>query len=374
MTFAKVIGQQRLQQQLLQECQTGRLSHARLLVGKEGVGKMALALGVAQYVNCDTPTNEDACGICPSCVKFNKIIHPDLHFVFPIVKMAGKTSTVCDDFLESWREFLFNNRCVSLSNWYRHIGVDNKQGMIYAEESSEIIRKLNRKSYEGKYKIVIIWLPEKMHHSCANKLLKILEEPPQKTLFFMLTENPEEILPTIYSRAQALRVPKIDEDSLYAHLKEKEHSEELLKGIVALAEGSITQAKRLLEEQENLQFNFEEFKNLMRLAYTRNIPELYDWTEKMAKIGRERQKQFMDYASRMVRESFMYNFKQESLYRITPEELGFSSNFSPFIQAQNVEALYQHFSKAYADISANGNAKIILMDLSIQIVRNIRIK
>lgn len=372
MTFARVVGQQRLKEQLLQECRVKRLSHARLFAGKEGVGKMALALAVAQYVNCDAPTNGDACGVCPSCLKFKKMIHPDLHFVFPIVKMAGKSAAVCDDFLESWRQFLLENPYVSLSNWYKHIGVDNKQGMIYAEESNEIVRKLSRKPYEGKYKVIIFWLPEKMHLFCANKLLKILEEPPQKTLFLMLTENPEEILPTIYSRAQSLRVPEIDDKSLYEYLQAKGYGGQQAKGVVTLAQGSITEATRLLEEQDSLQFNFEEFKNIMRFAYSRNIPELYDWAEKMAKIGRERQKQFMDYASRMVRENFMYNLKQDRLYRITPEELGFSSKFAPFIQPKNVEDLYEDFSKAYADISANGNAKIILMDLCIQITRKIR--
>lgn len=372
MTFAKVTGQQRLKKQLLQECQTKRLSHARLFAGKEGVGKMALALAVAQYVNCDAPTQTDSCGVCPSCVKYQKMIHPDLHFVFPIVKMAGKSAAVCDDFLEVWRKFLLENRYVSLANWYKHIGVENKQGMIYAEESNEIVRKLSRKSYEGKYKVIIFWLPEKMHHSCANKLLKILEEPPQKTLFLMLTENPEEILPTIYSRAQSLRVSDIDDESLYRYLREKGYEEQQSRGVVALAQGSITEATRLLEQQDSLQFNFEEFKNLMRFAYTRNIPELYAWTENMAKIGREQQKQFMDYSGRMVRENFMYNLKDENLYKITPEELDFSSKFAPFIQSKNVEDLYEHFSKAYADISANGNAKIILMDLCIQITRKIR--
>lgn len=372
MTFAQVIGQEKLKKQLLEECQKGRLSHARLLVGKEGVGKMALALAIAQYVNCDAPTETDACGDCPSCVKYQKLIHPDLHFVFPIVKIAGKTSAVCDDFLESWREFLLASSYVSLPNWYRHIGVANKQGVIYAEESNEIIRKLSRKSYEGKYKIVIIWLAEKMHHSCANKLLKILEEPPQKTLFLLLAENAEEILPTIYSRAQTLRVPEIATDSLCAYLSKHTQEKETAKALSTLAQGSVSQALHLLEEQDSLQFNFEAFKTLMRFTYARNIPELYDWTEKMAKIGREKQKQFMDYACRMVRENFMYNFKKQPLYRVTPDEATFSSKFAPFITAQNVEALYEQFSKGYADIGANGNAKIVFMDLCLQITRMIR--
>lgn len=371
MKFTEIIGQEKLKNQLLEKCKQHRLSHAQLFVGKEGVGKMPLALAVAQYMNCDAPADDDACGTCPSCIKYQKLIHPDLHFVFPIVKTGAKT-VVCDDFIDQWRDFLLQNPYVSLNAWYKHIGVDNKQGVIYAEESAEIIRKLSRKSYEGKYKVVVIWQPEKMHLSCANKLLKILEEPPQKTLFFLLTENVEEILPTIYSRTQSLRIPEIEQEKLCEYLQNQGSDEQTAKGLTVLAEGSITQANRLLSEQESLQFNFEEFKNLMRLTYQRAVPDLYDWAERMAKIGREGQKQFLDYACRMVRENFMYNLKNDDLYRITPSEADFSSKFAPFINAKNVEGLVADFVKAYTDISANGNAKIIFMDLSLQITRKIR--
>ncbi len=372
MTFDKIIGQEALKQQLLEECRSRRLSHARLFVGKEGVGKMALALSVVQYLNCEHPGEDNACGSCPSCVKYQKLIHPDLHFVFPIVKTGTKTP-LCDDFIEQWRQFLLQSPYLSLENWYKHIGVDNKQGVIYEAESNEIIRKLGRKSYEGKYKVVIIWLPEKMHLSCANKLLKILEEPPQKTLFFLLTENAEEILPTIYSRAQTLRVPRIDDKSLLAFLQQEGSSGEEAEAVVALAAGSLTEARRLLEGKTNLVFNFEEFKNIMRLTYARKVPELYDWADAMAKIGREKQKQFLDYACRMIRENFMYNLNTKLLFRVTPEEESFATKFAPFINPKNVEGLYEDFSKAYADITANGNPNIIFMDLGLQVTRKIRL-
>ncbi len=373
MRFSEVIGQEKLKQQLLEKCKKHRLSHAQLFVGREGVGKMALALSVAQYINCDAPNENDSCGVCPSCLKYQKLVHPDLHFVFPIVKTGAKTP-VCDDFIENWREFLLENPYVNLLAWYKHIGVDNKQGVIYAEESAEIIRKLSRKSYEGKYKVVVIWQPEKMHLSCANKLLKILEEPPQKTLFFLLTENAEEILPTIYSRTQSLRVPDIEKDILVTYLQKQGDDAQTAKGIATLAGGSLTEAMRLLSEQENLQFHFKEFKNLMRLTYQRNVPELYDWAERMAKIGREIQKQFLDYACRMTRENYMYNLQNEDLYKITQEEAGFSSKFAPFINPKNVEGLFEDFTRAFADVSANGNARIIFMDLGLQITRKIRTK
>ncbi|PVX50770.1 DNA polymerase-3 subunit delta' [Balneicella halophila] len=373
MTFAKVVGQEKLKSQLLDEIQHGRLSHARLFSGKEGVGKMALALAVAQYINCESPTTNDACGSCPSCIKYQKLIHPDLHFVFPIVKVGNKTP-VCDDFIEPWREFVLENRYVSLNNWYKQIGLENKQGVIYEKESNEILRKLSHKSYEGKYKIVIIWQAEKMNHSCANKLLKIIEEPPKGTIFFLLTESPEDILPTVYSRCQNLNISPISNDKLTEYLTGRGVEKSIIDEILPLADGSLTNALRLVEERDELQFNFEEFKNIMRLTYAVNVPGIYEWTERMAKLGREKQKQFLDYCSRLIRENFMYNLRIQNLYKITPKEEQFSTKFAPFINAKNVEALYEDFSKAYSDISANGNPKIVFMDLGIQVTRRLKTK
>lgn len=373
MKFVDVIGQDAIKKQLKEEVQTGRLSHARLLVGKEGVGKFSLALAQAQYVNCKHRTAEDACGTCPSCLKYQKVAHPDLHFVFPIVRIAGKSSTVCDDFLANWRNFVLENPYLSLARWYEYIGVDNKQGVIYAEESNEIVRKLNLKNYEAEYKVVILWLPEKMHLSCANKLLKILEEPPQKTLFYLLSEREEEVLPTIYSRTQLLKVPPIAEHDLLNGFSDK-YSVEQLQNVVALAEGSATTLQRLMDEHENTALFLEGFKELMRLTYSRRIPDLYNWAENMAKIGRERQKQFLDYCSRLVRENFVFNSQASVLYKMTPDEQAFSEKFAPFISSENIEDLYGFFVDAYEDVSRNGNPRIIFMDLCVQITRVIRKK
>lgn len=371
MKFVDVIGQDVIKRQLVDEVQAKRLSHARLLVGKEGVGKLSLALAQAQYVNCKNRTENDSCGKCSSCVKYEKLAHPDLHFVFPIVRPAGKNRAVCDDFMSQWRGFVLKNAYIGLSSWYEYIGVENKQGIIYAEESAEIIRKLSLKNYESEYKVVIIWLPEKMHLSCANKLLKILEEPPQKTLFYLLSEKEEEVLPTIYSRTQLLKVPHISDEEMIKGLSSKYSLDELQK-VVALSEGSVTNMHRLLAQSEDVLQFFNGFKELMRLTYSRRIPDLYTWAENMAKQGREKQKQFLDYCSRLIRENFMFNTSDESLYRLTSDEQDFSEKFAPFISSNNIEVLYRCFMEAYEDISRNGNARIIFMDLSIQITRVIR--
>lgn len=373
MKFADIIGQENIRQRLREEVQTGRLSHARLFVGKEGTGKLPLALAQAQYVNCKNRTAEDSCGVCASCLKYEKLAHPDLHFVYPIVRPAGKTSAVCDDFITQWRSFVLDNPYVSLARWYEHIGVENKQGVIYAEESNEIIRKLSLKNYEATYKVVVIWLPEKMHLSCANKLLKILEEPPTRTLFYLLAEREDEILPTIYSRTQLLRVDAIKDIDLLEGMGRK-YSQEQLRKIVPLANGSVTEMERLINDHENIVLFLDCFKELMRFSYTRGILELCQWAEKMAGMGREKQKQFLDYCSRLLRENFMFNTHDEVLYKLTTDEKSFSQKFAPFISYKNITQLYTYFLEAYEDIARNGNAAIIFMDLSVQVTRVIKMK
>ncbi len=373
MLFADVIGQESIKLHLKQELLRSRISHAQLFSGAPGVGKLALAIAFAQYVNCPNRIEEDSCGLCPSCVKFQSFAHPDLHFVFPIVKGGGKTDPVCDDYISQWRSMLEKRVYFELSDWYEHIGVANAQGMIYANESAEIIRKLNLKSYESAYKVMIIWLPEKMHQVAANKLLKILEEPPEKTLFLLITENASGILQTISSRTQLLQIPKIQDVDLHSYFTEK-YNGEVSANVVPLAKGSLSAALKLLESKEEQQQYFENFKNLMRLCYSRKIPEMCEWVEEMSKIGRERQKQFLDNACRMLRENFLANFQETTLINLAPNEATFAQNFAPFINQHNIEYLFGEFSTAYHDIERNGNARIIFLDLGIKTMKGIRPK
>lgn len=370
MKFSEVIGQEKVIEQLKKEWNLGRAGHARLFIGKEGVGKLALALSYVQYINCKQKVAGDSCGVCSSCNKIQKLIHPDVHFVFPVVKQ-GSRKAVCDYFIEEWRAFVQQTPYVSVKEWYKHIGVENKQGLIYAEESNEIIRKMSMKSYEAEYKTVIVWLPEKMQVACANKLLKLLEEPPPKTFFFLLTEQPEEVLGTIYSRTQLLKIPPIEKRALHNHIAMQFNSN-IANEIVDLADGSVTEAVRLVEEQDNLNFNFEQFVRLMRLSYMRNYVDLLGWSEQIATIGREQQKQFLDYAIRMVRENFIYNLQENLICRLSETERKFTEKFAPYVNNRNVEDLQEIFQQAYYDIERNGNARIIFMDLTIQILRKIR--
>ena len=221
MFFRDVIGQEEIKQRLIQEVSEGRIPHAQLICGPEGVGKMPLAIAYARYISCTNRGETDACGACPSCVKFNKLVHPDVHFVFPIVKSSKGKREVCDDYIADWRQFVLNNPYFNLNHWLREMDAENAQAIIYAKESDEILKKLSLKSSEGGFKITILWLPEKMHPVCANKLLKLLEEPPEKTIFLLVSEAPEMILPTILSRTQRMNVRKIDEPAIDRILQTK---------------------------------------------------------------------------------------------------------------------------------------------------------
>lgn len=370
MQFRDIIGQNEVKQQLRLSVQQGRIPHARLLTGKEGVGKLPLAIAFAQYLACTNRTDEDSCGECPACKQYAKLQHPDLHFVFPIVKTDA--GDVCDDFMLDFVNLAREQRYFNLDDWYRTLGVETKQGMIYEKESAEILRKLSLKSYGDGYKVMIIWQPEKMNITCANKLLKLLEEPPEKTLFLLVSEHPEQLLSTILSRVQLLPVPGLSEEEL---------TQQFGAEIAHIANGSYLAAKRLAENSEETDSMLEEFKAMMRDAYTigviqdknkkfESLKRLIAWSQKIAdgKVGRERQKQFLQYAQQQVRENFIRNLAQPQLNYQTSNEAQFSTRFAPFINETNVEKIMNELQKAEQQIAQNGNAKMIFFDMCMQMI------
>lgn len=364
MFFKDVIGQEETKQRLIQEVREGRIPHAQLICGPEGVGKLPLALAYARYISCINRTETDACGSCPSCVKFNKLVHPDLHFVFPVVK-SGRS----DDYIVEWRRLVLNNAYFNLNHWLNEIAAENAQAVIYTKESDEIMKKLSLKSSEGGYKITLIWLPEKMQLACANKLLKLLEEPPEKTLFLLISEAPEMILPTILSRTQRLNVRKIDETSIADTLQRKYGIEPAnSQSIAHLANGSFTKALESIHLNEENRLFFDLFVNLMRLSYQRKIREMKLWSDQVAGIGRERQKNFLSYCQRMVRENFMFNLRQKELSYMTLDEQHFATRFSPFINERNVMGIMDELSEAQQHIEQNVNAKMVFFDFALKTI------
>ena len=377
MRFCEIIGQDDVKRQLCQSVQDGRIAHAQLFTGLSGVGKLGLALAYAQYIACPNRTDSDSCGVCPSCLQYQKLQHPDLHFAFPIVK--GDDGDVCDDFVEKFRNLILENRYFDLEDWYRAMGVETKQGMIYEKESSEILRKLSLKSFGDGYKVMVIWQPEKMNATCANKLLKLLEEPPTKTLFLLVSEHPEQLLSTILSRVQEVRVPRLSEDTIAAGLC-GEYSwldREEAKAVAHMANGSYLTALKTMNESEDNQGYFDDFVALMRNAWLVGqkkdygaLLKLRQWSNDMAdsKVGREKQKAFLQYAQRQIRENYIYNFACPEMNYQTEKERQFSTRFAPFIHEGNVEKMMDELGKAEQQIGQNGNAKIIFFDLCLQMI------
>jgi DNA polymerase-3 subunit delta' len=373
MQFKEIIGQEHIKKQLIQSVKENRIPHAQMFAGPEGNGKLAIALAYGQYINCSNRTETDSCGVCNSCKKFNKNIHPDLHFIYPVVKSDKIKEPISSDYIEKWRELIIDSPYPSYEKWIQKIADENKQGMIYVFEGKELIRKLNQKAYESDYKTVIIWMPELMNIECANKILKIVEEPPAGSVLIMVTENDEQIISTIRSRCQLIRIPKIANNDLESALAVNPAiGNNNPSNIARLARGNYLKALDILKEDEIREFNHANFATLMRLGYARNIIEILKWTDEVARIGRVRQKSFLKYCGEFLRENFIMNLKEPDLIYMNDKEGKFSARFAPFINEKNVIGLFGEFDKAFKDISMNGNAKIIFADMSLKISRLIR--
>ncbi len=380
MQFSEIFGQHNIKKRLIRTVTEQRIPHAQLFFGAEGIGKLALAIAYAQFICCENRLETDSCGVCPSCVKYRKLAHPDLHFVFPVIKPQGRSSVVCDDFITEFRSSVIASPYFGVNDWFAKISGDAKQGMIYANESQEIMRKLNLKTYESEYKIMIIWLPEKMNNTCANKLLKILEEPPAKTLFLMVSNSPDEIITTILSRTQHIKIPSLTVDDIVLALlknSDLEITQHDAVNIARISDGSYLTALSILSHDDENKMNFERFVMIMRLAWQvgnrkdhASLKTLKKWSDDMAaaSIGRERQKNFLSYAQHMVRENFIMNIQQPDLNYLTSYEEDFSNKFSPFIHERNVEDLMKEFALAERHIEQNVNAKMVFFDLVLKVI------
>ncbi|MEA2042824.1 MAG: DNA polymerase III subunit delta [Bacteroidota bacterium] len=379
MFFKDIPGNSEVKKRLINTIDTQRVSHALLFTGPEGNTKLSLAMAYAQYLSCTNRSDGDSCGECPSCKKYEKAVHPDLHFVFPVVSGKSGSKPVSDDYLKEWRTFLNSRKFHGFNQWVAAMGVDNKQAGIFTQESASIVRKLNFKAYESDYKMMIIWLPEKMNLSAANKLLKMIEEPPEKTLFILVSEQPDAIIKTIQSRTQPIKIPKTETEELSDYLNNNFNTEpDKIAEVVRVSEGNGVKAQEMLEAAgSNTSAFFNDFSDMMRYSYAANGKQLVAWAEKMSKYGREQQKIFLNYALRMIRENFMLNLAPENknqLVFLTEKEESFSSNFSQFIHKKNISLLTQEFNDAILHIGRNGYDKLIFLDLSLKTAKLLRLK
>ena len=346
-----------------------RIPHALLIEGAPGIGKFALARAAAQYIHCENRHDGDSCGECPSCLQHASFNHIDTHFVFPIIKKKSGSPSFCDDFLEEWRNFITDNPYMDFQQWMSYLDSPNTQPLIYVDESDALIHKLSFTTHSSKYKIALVWLPERMHVSAANKLLKQIEEPFSDTLFIMVSNNAKEILPTIYSRVQRIELKRLPDEVIANQLATRyalDNSDAM--AIAHLAEGSMIRAKNYLNKSSENHHFLELFMALMRLAYQRHVKELKEWATDIASLGRETELRFLEYCMRLIRENFIMNLHVSSLNYMNKEEAAFGANFARFINERNVLKIVDELDKASIDIAGNGNAKIVLFDMAVRMI------
>lgn len=371
MLFEEVIGQSEVTGTLLAMVREGKVPHALLFTGMEGCGKLPAALALASYLLCSRPDSEGRpCGHCQACHQMQRWVHPDLHFIFPVYKPKSSGSqALSDHFIKEWREQLADSLYFSLSTWFNRIGLEKKQTLISVAEAEHIIGKLSLVSSQGGHRVVIIWNADQMNEATANKLLKILEEPPQGVVFILTTSHPERMLATILSRTQRIDFPPIAEEALTEALVARNGlGHDVARQLAHIATGSYTKALEQVRGDEDQVVFFDLFALLMRLCYARKVKELYAWAEQVAQWGREKQKAFLDYAQHMVRENFIYNFGQRQLNYQTAREADFSVRFARFVNEQNVISLTDELAAAQRDIEQNVNARMVFFDLALKLI------
>ncbi len=370
MKFSEVIGQQAVKKRLRASVRENRVAHTQLFLGPEGAGALPLAIAFAQYLNCTQKQNGDSCGICPSCVKYQKFAHPDLHFIFPTaINNKVKKNPQSELFQEEWLNFMKKNQgYATQSSWYETLGVGNKQGTIYARDANEIVRLIGFKSYEALFKVVVIFQAERLHVSASNKLLKSFEEPPDNTLIILIADRYELILPTVRSRAQLVKVPKLKdteiEDALLEQFSEKLTGEKAREP-ASLSQGNWNLALELIEQADENEYNFVKFRDWMRLCFRGNdYLALHGLIQELSRLGREKQKYFLKYGLQVIHNSLLINGKQEIQVVVRANEKEYLQKFAPFVNASNQKQMYELLNEAVYHVERNAHPGILFTDLS----------
>ncbi|MEG0915988.1 MAG: DNA polymerase III subunit delta' [Myroides sp.] len=382
MKFSDIVGQNHLKNHLVNSVQKGRIPHAQLFIGQEGSGTLSMALAYAQYIICNNKGSENDGGSAACNLKFDHLQHPDLHFVYPVATTDSiKSNATSDDFMGTWIDFLKETPYGSVNDWYEAIGIQKKQGNISVHEAASILKKLILKPFEGGYKVMIIWMAEKMNTEAANKLLKLLEEPTDKTVFILIAEDEKAILQTILSRCQILHFNALNEQEIVQGLIEKENCDEVdAYSIAKQAQGNYNKALKLRYNITN-EYPFDEwFVTWVRAAFRANknarvVSDLIKWSDEISAIGREKQKLFLNHCMELFRQALLLNYSTSELVYMEPKVDNFKlKNFAPFVNEHNILEIYQEIEDATYHIERNGNAKMIFTDLSIKLTRLIHKK
>ncbi len=369
MQFSAVIGQRALQERLIREINSEKISHAKLFAGKNGHGSLAIALAYCKYLLCDNKQEIDSCGSCHSCNQMADFVHPDVHFVFPVVLANHPLSSA---YFSEWRKQLKTNPYFDLLKWTNTIDTKERKPVIGTEESIDIHKKLSLMSYQGNYKVMIIWCADEMNATCSNKLLKILEEPPPKTLIILVTEQPQKLLPTIQSRTQVIIIPRIAQEDLSMHLvKENSIEERSAQTIAGFSDGNFIRALELIQDDESNIAYRDQFMSLMRCTFKKDVIAMLDWAEDIAAVSKERQKLFILYSLHMLRQSLVKNYIGMDTLQVSTEEAAFIDKFSPYISGNNISEFLSCFDEAYYRIERNAFAKLLFTQLCFQSMRYI---
>lgn len=365
MLFKDIPGHEKVKEKLIRAVREQRVSHTQLFLGAEGSHKLALAIAYAQYVNCENRTAEDSCGVCPSCVKYQKLAHPDLHFIYPVAPKKNINKPESADFISEWRELLLEtNQLITIDDWHHKIELEGKKTIINVKDCGNIIQKLSLKSYESEYRVVVMWMVERLYHDAAPKLLKVLEEPPEKTLILLVAENQDLLLNTIKSRTQLVKILPYSYDEIRSILLEKGIAGDVANDVAIRSQGNLHKAFELAGEGSRHAEYFGYVRNWLRACFAASITQITDTIGKFSKGNREDIRHFLEYTQELIRDAMLVNRGAAELTYRYGEEKTFVQNISPYIHPDVLPGFYKELNDAIYQISHYGNVNIILTDLS----------
>ena len=380
MLFREILGLEKIKKELTSSYSQKRIAHAQLFNGPKGSGKLAIALAYAQLINCESIQNNNSCGKCSSCLKYLKITHPDLHIIYPVIKKSSTDKPISDDFIGLWRQSIISNPYQSLDKWmesYKESFIEKvsnkkKEGVIYAHQIKELNRKLSLKIYEAKNRVVIIWRPEKMNIKAANKFLKILEEPPSRTILLLVSENKLSLLSTVLSRLQIIDVPRYTVNETMSFFSDNKTSSFL--NYCKRSNGDLGNLYNYNEDLENKESFIENFSSLMRVCFKNNIVEISSWVDRVSAKTRENQIKTLSYSIGFIRECIIYNYSDKKINNLSDQEANFIKNFSPYIHEGNSIQIISMLERVIKNIQRNANSKIILFDMLLCLVKLLKLK